>query len=296
MRQLLASVLLCLFTTSGALATEFVSDVASYTEGTFATVGGAHYTNTSAAVGQPSPIVGASTAFAGAMTPFNAHYEQDQLVAIGRGGQITLAFPQPVAVTNSPQIAIFTKIALFDDFYPSGATGNPARSDAMDEFGAERTAVVEVGASLADMHSLGRVIFDDPTNAYEDANDPYSYLPSASSQPADFGKPFSGQPSDFSSKSFNQVLATLNGSAGGTWLTVPSNLGVSQIQYVRLGDTMWRLPDGTLVDSRPSQYFPPPNQFIKPADLFIDGAVLIPEPMGIASLWIASLLTCRNRR
>src|SRR5207248_3036125 len=117
--------------------------------GSFATVGGSHYTDTNAALGQPAPIVGGGTAFAGAMTSFNAHYEQDQLVAFGRGGQITLAFSQPVAVTGAPQIGIFTTIALYDDFYPSGSTGTPARTDAMDEYGAERTAVVEVASSLS---------------------------------------------------------------------------------------------------------------------------------------------------
>src|SRR4051794_26897146 len=50
---------------SPAHAAEFVSAVPNYTEGSFATVSGTHYTATSGALGQPSPIVGAGTAFAG---------------------------------------------------------------------------------------------------------------------------------------------------------------------------------------------------------------------------------------
>jgi hypothetical protein len=278
-------------------ATQFVSGVPSYTEGTFATVSGAHYTSTSAALGQPDPMVGDNPVFAGALTPFNSHYEQSKIVAFGRGGQITLAFPQPVAVNSAaPQVGIFTKVALVDvspQF--TGQAGNPAQTDQMNEYGAERTAVVEVASNLSDFRTIGRVVFDDPSNAFNDANDPYAYQPTPSSVPADFGKPFLGQPTDFNGATTTGAIAVLNGSGGGTWVTVPQSLGLSSIQYVRLSDTMWRMPDGSLVPDRPSVYFPPPNQFIKPADLFVDAAVLIPEPAGIGAVALMLFVVARRR-
>lgn len=275
-------------------AAEFVSSVSGYTEGSFATVGGTHYTSTGAAIGQPSPIVGAGTAFAGVLSPFEAHYQTDQLVAFGRGGAITLQFAQPMAVTGTPQIGIFTKISLMDMDYPNGGAGSVAMTDAMNEFGAERTAVVEVASHANDFHSLGRVIFDDPTNYYANATSPYQFPAPSPAQVASFDKPFIGSPSDFNNESFSGVLAQLNGSAGGTWISVPTNLGLSDIQFVRLSDPLWRLPDGTLVDQRQSIYFPPPNAFVKPADLFVDGAVLIPEPAGL--IFLASVTLVLRRR
>lgn len=279
---------------SPAHAGEFVSAVPDYTEGTFATVGGTHYTDTSGAVGQPSPIVGAGTAFAGILSPFEAHYQTDQLVAIGRGGTITLQFAQPMAVTGSPQIGIFTKISLLDMDYPNGSAGAVATTDAMGEFGAERTAVVEVASHANDFHSLGRVFFDDPTNYYANATSPYQFPSPSPAQLASFDKPFIGSPSDFNNDSFSGILSQLDGSAGGTWISVPTNLGLSDIQFVRLSDPLWRLPDGTLVDQRESIYFPPPNAFVKPADLFVDGAVLIPEPAALATFALLALVLRRR--
>ncbi len=114
---------------------------------------------------------------------------------------------------------------------------------------------------------------------------------------ADFSKPFvNGSPSDFNGDTFSQVLTKLNGSAGGTWISVPTNLGLSDIEYVRLSAPEWQLPDGTLVDDRTSIYYPPPDQFTKPADLFVNSAILIPEPTSIALICGAAFGLHRRRR
>jgi hypothetical protein len=228
------------------------------------------------------------------LTPFNSHYEADQLVAIGRGGTITLQFAQPTAITGTQQIGIFTKISLLDMDYPNGSAGAVATTDSMGEFGAERTAIVEVASHSNDFHSLGRVIFDDPTNYYTNATSPYQFPAPSPEQLASFDKPFIGSPSDFNNDGFSGVLAQLNGSAGGTWISVPTNLGLSDIQFIRLSDPLWRLPDGTLVDQRQSIYFPPPNAFVKPADLFVDAAVLIPEPVSLGALMLIGFVVRRK--
>ena len=106
----------------------------------------------------------------------------------------------------------------------------------------------------------------------------------------------SSEPSDFNNDNFSQVVGQLGGSAGGTWISIPLDLELEQIQYVRLRDPLWRMPDGTLVNERPSRYFPPPDEFIKPADVFIDGVVLIPEPGTGLTLLIMSGLALRRAR
>jgi hypothetical protein len=276
---------------SVASAAQFASGVPQFVEGDFKTFTGAHYANTGAALGAPSPVVGADTAFAGILSPFNSHYSTNELVGFGRGGSLTLEFGQAVPVTGTPQIGIFTNTALVDAAYPAGSADAVAKTYAADEYG-ERTAVVEVASSPSDFRSLGRVVFNAPTNFFADATGPYQFpAPGAA---ADFDKPFTQPLSAFNGKDFAGILGVLDGSAGGTWLSVPLGLGLDEIRYVRLSDTKWLLPDGSLADQLQSAYFPDPP-FIKPADLFVDAAVLVPEPSGM--LWVAvGALALRRRR
>ena len=273
---------------------QFASGVPQFAEGDFRTFAGTHYTTTGAALGAPSPVVGAETAFAGVLSPFNSHYETDELVAFGRGGSLTLQFAQPVAVTGAPQIGIFTSAALVDAAFPDGSAGPSARTYAADEYG-ERTAVVEVASDLADFRSIGRVVFNAPTNAFADATGPYQYPPPAGSPTADFGAPFTRPLSAFDGKDYAGVLDVLKGSAGGTWVSVPLDLGLDQVRYVRLSDPKWLLEDGRLVDEQQSRYFPDPP-FIKPADLFVDAAVLVPEPAGVVWVLALGISALRRRR
>lgn len=273
-------------------AAQFASGVPQFAEGNFKTFTDAHYTNTAAALGMPSPVVGAETAFAGILSPFNSHYETDELLGFGRGGSVTLEFAQPMAVTGGPQIGIFTNAALVDAAFPAGNAGAAAKTYAADEYG-ERTAVVEVAGNSGSFVSLGRVVFNAPTNLFADATDPYQFPPPAAAPTASFDSPFTQPLSAFNGRDFAGVLDVLDGSAGGTWLTVPLDLGLTDIRYVRLGDTKWLRPDGTLADELQSAYFPDPP-FIKPADLFIDAAVLVPEPAGL--LWVALGAAALRRR
>ncbi|MBC8108040.1 MAG: hypothetical protein H7Z14_15740 [Anaerolineae bacterium] len=272
---------------------DFVSAVPNYNQGTFATVGGATYTTIASALGKPAPIVGAGSGFDGVLSPFNSHFEVDDLIAFGLGGDITLRFPSAIPVTGTPQIGIITNATFVDANYPNGATGGTTTTSAMDEFGAERTAIVEVAKSGGDFVSLGRIVIDDPANYYANATNPYQFPAPDPATLASFDQPFAGSPSDFDNKDFAGVLGVLNGSAGGTWLTIPLALGLDEVQFVRLSDPKWKMPTGLLVDTRPSLYFP---NFNKPADLFIDGAVLIPEPGGIALIVLTIPLLRRRSR
>ena len=84
-----------------------------------------------------------------------------------------------------------------------------------------RTAIVEVARTNGNFHSLGRIVFDDPTNYYANATGPYQFPAPDPAVPASFDQPFVGAPSDFDNKDFAGANPCLNGSAGGTWLTIP---------------------------------------------------------------------------
>ena len=53
---------------------------------------------------------------------------------------------------------------------------------------------------------------------------------------ADFGKPYVGTLGDFDGLTYPQILAELDGSAGGTWLDL-SGAGLSRVGFIRFDGT-----------------------------------------------------------
>jgi hypothetical protein len=276
-----------------ASAATFVNAVVpgTYTMGDVFIASPTLYNNPAAAFGKPNPIVG-SGFFAGAVSPFNAHYENTDLVAIGRGGTITLAFAAPVPVGPGREIGVHTSASLNDASYPSATAGSPAQTFANLEYGADRTAVVEVAQTAGNFVSLGRVKFDVPSNFYRDSNDAYLFQGSASE--ADFGRPFAGNLASFDGKTFPQMLTLLDGSAGGTWLDVPENVGLTAVNFIRFSDPQWVLANGTIADTRTSIFDP---TYVKKGDLFIDAVSAVPEPGALAPIAMFGIaLGIRGRR
>jgi hypothetical protein len=264
-----------------------------YTMGNVFTASGVLFDNPATALGAPNPIVGTGTG-AGVLSPFNGAFENTQLVAVGRGGSLTLQYQSAVPVGVGPEIGIFTAVSWLDEAYPSGVASSPPNNFAHLEYGAERTAVVEVAQTAGNFVSLGRVKFDKPTNYFNNATGPFQFPAPASPDVADFGKPFTTDLTTLAGASWPQILAALNGSAGGTWIDVPTNLGLSHINYLRISDPMWQLDNGTLVDTRTSIFN---NTYVKPADLFIDAVSGVPEPSSLALLAIATFgVTARRSR
>src|SRR5438093_3313665 len=72
-------------------AAEFAASVVSYDPGVGYTPG---YTNTSAALGEPSRVTPGT--FGGPVDPFDPPYLSSQLVSVGAGGSLTVKFSTPV--------------------------------------------------------------------------------------------------------------------------------------------------------------------------------------------------------
>jgi hypothetical protein len=209
-------------------AAYFATEVMNYAPGT----GVGTYTDPTKALGAPSGNPGF-----GIYTPFNPPFSNGQLARIGTGGTLTLRLENYVLVNRAPgtfELGVWENAGLVDTNFPNGFTG-PTTS----EFGSDY-AKVEVSPDNVNWYSLNggnRILFNLPGNYYANATN--SDTAPASPVMADFGKPFAGSLASFDNKNFSQVLSTLDGSAGGTWLNLDSvPIEVTQIGYVRFSDPL----------------------------------------------------------
>ena len=111
-------------------------------------------------------------------------------------------------------------------------------------------------------------------------------------QLADFGKPFAGGLAALDGKTYPQILAAFNGSAGGTWLNLDSlPLAITQIGFVRFSDPL----------AGPGSTFPAPTDTFELDAIAINQSLAgppTPEP-ATGALLLAALgfsATRRSRR
>ena len=244
-----------------------------------------------AALNAPAPWMGVSIGWPALLNPFSPQFDADQIVGIGQGGSLTLELAKPVSVTGTPQIGVITSSGLFDTTF-FGDTGNPPHTFASFEYGAQRSAKVEVADVVGNFKSLGQIVFENPANFYTNLSGPYAFMAPVPPTLADFAKPFTGTLADFAGKSFDEVLSVLDGSGGGQWLTVPADLGLAEVRFIRFSEPMWLLADGSHGVDAVSIY----DGSRKPADFFIDAIVAVPEPGSAAMLLLAGMTMLRRRR
>lgn len=206
-----------------AAATEFASQVISYSAGAASTTDPT-FIDPSAALGAPSGITGVAAGFPNVLSPFSPAFDVGQIVVIGEGGELTLKFPSPISTAPGLAIGVISNSGLIDNNFPDGQATNPATN-----FGGG-SADVSVSEDGKTFVSLGEKEFLNPANFYLNAG-PYDATAPASPQLADFGKAFGGDLNAFSNEDDAQILATLNGSGGGTWLDLSSS-GLSQVNYI----------------------------------------------------------------
>lgn len=285
---------------TGTASAEFASSSPSYVQGTVDSSSTFH-NNPTTATGEPARI---SVSFGVApVAPFSPAYEATQVVDVGRGGTLTLGFSSPVMVTpGSLQIGVFTTAGLNDANYPNGQAEPTARTFAGLEYGADRTAIVEVAGTSGVFQSLGRVLFANPTQAFANQSDPYAVPDSPIN--SDFNKPFAGNLASFNGLSQPQITTMLQGGAGGTWLSVPADIAAligGQVSFVRISDPLWQVIGGGLETERTSIFATDPDgpgpllPPSKPADIYIDGVNVIPEPTGLAMIMLTGVLARRRR-
>jgi hypothetical protein len=213
------------------------------------------------------------------VTPFTPAYDAAAVTLVRPGGHITLHFAQTVSDNAGRDIGVFgiTGIAAGSD-----SSGNSVVASAGPATFSESQAIVSVSqtgapGSFVALNNGLPIPFNIPANAFLNStltyDSQFGFVSSATggTTPANFLQPFNGSLADFSGLSYTQILALLNGSAGGTWLDL-STSGLPSINYIR---------------------------FDVPADadyqFFLDGVTAVPEPASLGLLSLGSLLLLRRR-
>lgn len=267
-RTALPAVLLSLTLAAAASgqSSPFAVEVVQYSPGAAPST----YQDPAAALGKTAEFTPALPEFntpAYVVTPFNATYAQDDLVAIGNGGRLVLRLGQPAPAGAGHAIGVHTGVGLIDSNWPSGLISGPATP-----YTAFRSADVRVSADGLEWFSLGTdLVFELPTNWYAQG----VTLPGAQETPgsleADFTQPFLGLLGDFDDADWPTMLDILGGSAGGTWLNLTA-VPVPAVQFVEFS--------------------------VNGADelMFVDAVVALPEPGIAAPVLLGGALLARRRR
>lgn len=226
---------------------------------------GAGYQDPTRALGEPTRISGEAFEFPSVVSPFAAPWEGTDLVTIGRGGSLTVAFDEPV--TNDSANPYGLDLLIFgNSFYTDngGTAGELFSGGGHVEVSADGLTWIPVPAFEAD----GRF----PTLAYADLLDPYSAVPGAVL--SDFTRPVNPAFNPVG-KTFAEIVAGYDGSGGGAGIDIGA-LGLTSISFVRIWNS-----DSDMLSTQ------------------IDGLAdvsPVPAPgfLTIAGAW--TLLACRRRR
>jgi hypothetical protein len=196
--------------------------VVSYAPGVGATPG---YTDPLVSLGEPTRFTGVGV-YPSAVTPFNPAFMASEIVSIGNGGVLIVAFDQPVTNDASNpfgiDLLVFGNSFFSDTNYPTGTAGPLSGGTGTIEVSSDGVNWTLVSGTPADG------LF--PTIGYSDLTDPYALVPG--SVPSDFTKP--ADPSlALAGLDYLQILAAYAGSGGGAGVDL-GVLGLSEISFVRI--------------------------------------------------------------
>lgn len=244
---------------TGVLASPYASSWTSYAAGTGASP---IYLDPQAAVGSPARFTGVTGGWPGVVSPFNSPWDADQIVSIGRGGHLTLAFDHNVY--NRATNAFGFDFIVFTNMFYVDSGGSAASKFAT------LGGTIEVSQNGVDWFLVNGA---DPnagyaTMGYVDSG-PYDTTPG--SVPTDFSKAVNPAFNPIG-KTYAEIVAGYNGSGGGTGVDFAST-GLDFIRFVRISN-----PTGNT------------------GAINIDAIAEVPAPAALPLLSLAGLIIRRRRR
>lgn len=208
----------------GSLANPWADAVVGYAPGSNPQAG---YTDPSVIIGEPSRMTG-SGPFVSAVTPFNGPYLPTEVVSIGAGGRLTVAFDEPI--TNDPSHAFGVDFIIFGNgFFGADAE---LRVDSLFAEGPFSVSVSADGNTFVPLPgSYNDAMY--PMLGYLDLTGPFD--PGPGQVPSDFTRPVNPALTfgDFLGRSFSEVVSLYNGSGGGIPFDIAAS-GLASVSHVRI--------------------------------------------------------------
>ena len=233
------------------------SAVVSYDAGIGA---GASYRTPAVALGEPTRFTGAGVE-PGAVTPFRPPFLPTEVVSVGRGGHLVLAFDEPIL--DDPRnphgidLIVYGNAFCSDLAYPGGVAGWTYSEGGTIELSADGVSWSAVPGAEAD----GGL----PTLAWIDAG-PYATSPGTEPTAFDVPADPSVTPESLLGLGWAEIVTAYAGAAGGTRIDLAA-AGLAAARFVRVSvaaDAAWIPEIDAVVAVRPA----PPS-----ADLDADGGV-----------------------
>lgn len=248
-----------LFAACGALASPYATGWSGYNPGSNPNT---TYADPNAALGSPTRFTGVQFQYEGAVNPFFAPFDPQDMVAISPGGSLTLSFDHDVH--NQPGNPFGIDFNVFGNWFYA-LDGNVASS----KFGAVG-GMIEVSKDGSDWRTVDTHITDGfATLGYVDTF--ITDQAPAGNIPTDFTKAVDPSFNPIG-KTLAEIIAGYNGSGGGTGVDFAST-GLDFIRFVRLSN-----PDGNS------------------GNIYIDAIAAVPTPITASLFVIASIIAPRRRR
>lgn len=276
---LIFAVVLSCFEDLALAADPWADRVVSYLAGSGITndfVTNTPFNDPTVSLGEPTRFTSDVANFGGPTTPLQASFRSDEIVTIGKGGSLTVAFDE--AVTNDPNNPFGIDLIVFGNSFLFGSTifnedftFNPAGT--VDGVAAEG-GIMELSSDGVNFVVVPNLAADGlyPTLAYTDLDDPFPTI--AGTSPTDFTKPVDPD-FDVTGKTYAEVIAGYQGAGGGTGIDIGA-LGLQSVTHVRVSN--------------------PANAQLDPEiDAFADVAPL-PEPTTASLIGIAAWMVLQSRQ
>ncbi|MDG2031993.1 MAG: hypothetical protein P8J45_13410 [Phycisphaerales bacterium] len=210
--------------TCGSLHAQFAVEVVDYERGEG---GSDSFSDPTAALGEPTRFSG-SMMEPSVVSPFQPAWRSDELVTIGAGGHLVLAFEEPVR--DEPTNPFGVDLIIFGNaFFTNFSQDSPCVSTLYEEGG-----LIEVSADGIDFVLIEGVSADGlyPTLGFLDA-DPLGMEPG--DVHSDFTRPVDPALADWmlAGACWDDMLSAYDGSGGGTPIDL-ADTGLTEIRFVRI--------------------------------------------------------------